>query len=69
MYDFIDPAYVDAGQSLAAAEFDAILRNTLPPWAIDMSEGYAWQCEIPAPEDFQREADALAMHLIREFGE
>ena len=68
-YTHINPQYVEADQEHAAAEFDSILANTLPEWAAEMSEGYAWNDSIPARGDFQREADALAAHLIREHGE
>jgi hypothetical protein len=66
---FINPKYIEVGQEAAAAEFEEILADTLPAWAADMSEGYAWNDEIPDAESFQNEADELAAHLVREHGE
>jgi len=65
---YIDPRYVEAGQVLLATEFDEILRNTLPEYAAEMSEGYAWQDSLPARSAMQHEADALAEHLASEYG-
>ncbi|MGE0343823.1 MAG: hypothetical protein AB7O86_12250 [Porticoccaceae bacterium] len=59
---YVNPKYVD-GNARAAAEFDSVLAATLPTWAADMSDGYAWNDSVPDSQDFQREADALANHL------
>ena len=66
-YTFINPAYVEPGQEAIAAAFDAILAEALPAWAAELSEGYAWQADLPAPEKFAEEAAALAAHLRREY--
>ena len=66
-YTFINPAYVEPGQDAMAAAFDAILADAIPAWAAEISEGYAWQAELPAPEKFADEAAALATHLRSEY--
>ncbi len=68
-YKFIDPAYVEAGQEQIAAEFDRILGETLPDFAAEISEGYAWSAPLPAADDFQTAADDLAEHLSAEYSE
>ena len=65
-YTFINPQYVESGQELDAAEFDEILGETLPEWAGELSEGYAWTAHLPARADFQAEAEKLADHMRRE---
>lgn len=61
--DYVNPLYVEDGEEDLAAEFDAILAETLPDFAAEMSEGYVWNAPLPDPDDFQTEADELASLL------
>jgi hypothetical protein len=66
-FTHVDPRRVDNDNAQAAAEFDEILIATLPKWAAEMSEGYAWDAPIPNPADFENEAAALATHLANQY--
>jgi hypothetical protein len=66
-YTFINPAYVERGREAMAEAFDAILSDALPAWAAEMSEGYAWQRDLPEPDKFVAAAAALAAHLRSEY--
>lgn len=63
VYKHVCPLYLKEGQEEEADEFEAVLEKTLGNLAIGLSYGWAWQALLPKREDFQAQADRLALLL------